>query len=173
MKWYTIFNKRLSRCVMKRGIVTFLKFAVIVIGVVILLLCLFWVPTLADRAVAMYPEFRFLRTPVILSIFVTGVPFYLALYQTFILLNHIENKNAFSDMSVSALKQIKHYAMAEVILYLLGLVALALEKALHPGIAIMGGAIVFAALTVSLFAALLQELLRNALEIKTENDLTV
>ena len=76
-------------------------------------------------------------------------------------------------MAVASLRHIKHYAMLEVIFYLFGLTALGFQKALHPGIAIMGGVIVFAALTISLFAALLQELLRNALEIKAENDLTV
>jgi len=37
----------------------------------------------------------------------------------------------------------------------------------------MGLIIIFATLTIVLFAALLQELLRNALEIKSENDLTI
>jgi hypothetical protein len=158
---------------MNRGIVYYLKLAVAVIGIGVLTLCIFWVPTLADSAVNMYPEFTFLRYPVLIYIFVTAIPFYIALYHTLRLLNCIEKKNAFSDMAVASLKQIKHYAMIEVILYLLGLVALGLLKALHPGIIIMGGVIAFAALTVSLFAALLQELLRNALEIKEENDLTV
>lgn len=158
---------------MKRGIVTFLKLAVAVIGLGVVTLCIFWVPTLADRAVNMYPEFLFLKYPVLLFILITAIPFYIALYQTVRLLNFIENKNAFSDMAVAALKHIKRYAMADTILYILGLAALGFLKALHPGIVIMGGVIAFAALTVSLFAALLQELLRNALEIKAENDLTV
>jgi hypothetical protein len=158
---------------MKWGIVYYLKLADAVIGIAVLALCIWWIPTLADRAVNMYPEFTFLRNPVLIYIFITAIPFYFALYHTYRLLNYIEKKNAFSDMAVASLKLIKHYAMIEVILYLLGLVALALMKALHPGIIIMGGVIAFAALTVSLFAALLQELLRNALEIKEENDLTV
>ncbi len=158
---------------MKRGIVTFLKLAVSVIGIAVLALCILWVPTLADRAVNMYPEFAFLKYPVLIFIFITAIPFYIALYYTLRLLNYIENKYAFSDMAVASLKHIKHYAMTEVILYILGLAALSCMKALHPGIVIMGGVIAFAALTVSLFAALLQELLRNALEIKAENDLTV
>lgn len=158
---------------MKRGIVTFLKFAIVIIGLAVLVLCIFWIPTLADSAANMYPEFKYLRYPVIMSVFITAIPFYLAVYQTLKLLNLIENKNAFSDMAVAALKHIKQFAMAEVILYAFGLAALAFQKALHPGIALMGGAIAFAALTISLFTALLQELLRNALEIKAENDLTV
>lgn len=158
---------------MKHGIVTFLKLAVIIIGTVVLALCIFWVPMLANKAVDMYPEFLYLRIPVLVCIFVTAIPFYFALFQTMNLLGYIESKNAFSDMAVAALKQIKHCAMIVVILYVLGLALLWLQKALHPGIAIMGGVIAFAALTISLFAALLQELLRNALEIKAENDLTV
>ena len=158
---------------MERGIVTFLKLAVAVIGFCVLALCIFWAPTLADRAVNMYPEFEFLKYPVLFYIFITAIPFYIALYHTFRLLNYIENRNAFSDMAVASLRHIKHYAMIEVILYMLGLILLGFLKALHPGIIIMGGVIAFAALTVSLFAALLQELLRNALEIKEENDLTV
>jgi hypothetical protein len=37
----------------------------------------------------------------------------------------------------------------------------------------MGVTIIFAALTISFFAGVLQELLINALQIKSENDLTV
>jgi hypothetical protein len=158
---------------MKRGIVIFLRFAVAVIGLAVLLLCVFWVPALAERAANVYLEFQSLKYPVVLAVFLTTIPFYLAVYQTMKLLHLIEHKNAFSEMAVAALKNIKQLAMAEVVLYVLGLAALALRKALHPGIALMVGAIVFAALTISLFAALLQELLSNALEIKAENDLTV
>lgn len=158
---------------MKRGTTTFLKLAIIIIGIVILILFIFWFPWLARNAAEMNPEYAYLRYPVLVGIYFTAIPFYFTLYQALKLLNYIERKNAFSELAVDSLKHIKHCMIAISILYGLGLSFLGLRNALHPGIAVMGAAIIFAALTISFFAALLQELLRNALEIKSENDLTV
>lgn len=47
------------------------------------------------------------------------------------------------------------------------------QSALHPGIAIIGFIIIFASVVIAVFAGVLQKLLRNALDIKSENDLTV
>lgn len=42
-----------------------------------------------------------------------------------------------------------------------------------PGLIVLGMFVVFAAFVISVFAALLQKLLQVAIDIKTENDLTV
>ena len=47
------------------------------------------------------------------------------------------------------------------------------DKADAPGMILFGAAFVGAALTVAVFAALLQQLLGDALAMKSENDLTV
>ncbi|SFA95418.1 Protein of unknown function [Lentibacillus halodurans] len=158
---------------MKRGTTTFLKVAIVVIGFLVLALCLFLLPRLAGYTAETYPEFAYLRYPVLAGMYVTLIPFLFALYQSLKLLHHIENKDAFSESAVIALKQIKHCAAVIVIIYVMGMIFLGTQSALHPGIALIGLAIIFAAFIISLFAAVLQELLRSALEIKTEHDLTV
>lgn len=47
------------------------------------------------------------------------------------------------------------------------------EKDDAPGIILIGMVFVFAAFVVAVFAAVLQKLLKNAIDIKSENDLTV
>ena len=42
-----------------------------------------------------------------------------------------------------------------------------------PGIILIGMVIIFAALVIAVFAAVLQKLLQEAIDIKSENDLTV
>jgi len=42
-----------------------------------------------------------------------------------------------------------------------------------PGIILIGLVMIFAALVIAVFAAVLQKLLKNAIDIKSENDLTV
>lgn len=158
---------------MKRGTTTLLKIAILIIAFSVLCLCVFWLPWLANETAVMNPEYAYLKFPVLFGLYITTIPFYVALYEAFRLLIYIENENAFSDLAVLSLKHIKYCAMAILILYVVGIVLLALQNAVHPGIAIIGAVIIFATLVISLFAAVLQELLRSALIIKAENDLTV
>lgn len=47
------------------------------------------------------------------------------------------------------------------------------QNALHPGIAIIGLTIIFTSVVIAVFTAVLQKLLKNVLDIKSENDFTV
>lgn len=158
---------------MRRGKTTFLKLAVVIIGSIALILCIFWLPWFARNTAEMNPEYGYLRYPVLISVYTTVIPFYIALYQALKLLNHIEYKNAFSELAVESLKYIKYCAITIIILYVIGLTLLGFQNAFHSSIVIIGAIIIFAASAIALFAAVLQELLINALEIKSENDLTV
>jgi len=42
-----------------------------------------------------------------------------------------------------------------------------------PGLILMGIVPIFASIVIAVFAAVLQKLLRNAIDIKSENDLTI
>ncbi|GIP32084.1 DUF2975 domain-containing protein [Paenibacillus sp. J2TS4] len=158
---------------MIRGKTTFLKFAIVIIGIVALSLCIFWLPVLARNTAEINPDYAYLRYPVLIGVYITAIPFYIALYQALKLLHHIEKQNAFSELAVESLKHIKHCAVAIIILYVIGVTFLLFQNVLHSSIAMMGAIIIFATSSVAVFAAVLQELLKNALEIKSENDLTV
>ena len=107
------------------------------------------------------------------GIYITTIPFFYALYQAFQLLRYIEQKQAFSDGTLVALKKIKVCAFAILTLYIVGSTFLMTQSAFHPSLWLIGGAIMFASVVIAVFVQLLQGLLNSAMEIKAENELTV
>ncbi|NGM85308.1 DUF2975 domain-containing protein [Paenibacillus sp. 7124] len=151
----------------------FLKAAVFLIGLPILALCILGLPSIANEAVEHYPAYWVY--PLLSVMYASAIPFFVALAQALRLLSYIDKNKAFSERSVSALKIIKYCAITISILYAAGmpLVYLIAEKDDAPGLIVLGLVIVFASIVVAVFAAVLQKLLRNAIDIKSENDLTV
>jgi len=158
---------------MKTKIIHLLNISVIVMGGMVLLLCIFWLPWMANLQTELNPEVAYLKYPVLLGIYATAISFFLALFQSLKLLKFIERKDAFSQKSVTALNVIKNCALSIAVFYVGGIVLIASQNALSPGLGLMGITIIFAALTIALFAAVLRELITSALEIKSENDLTI
>ncbi|WP_338780569.1 DUF2975 domain-containing protein [Metabacillus sp. FJAT-52054] len=153
--------------------ITFLKITIFIIGLTILSLCIFLLPNLARDAAVMDPENAYLKIPVLMGLYLTAIPFFLALYQALKILNYIKRKDAFTDLSVISLGYVRNCAMAIIVLYVIGMIMLTVLNALHPGIALLGIVIIFASLVIAVFSAILQELLRNAIQLKSENELTV
>ncbi|MNN82325.1 hypothetical protein D3C81_1992480 [compost metagenome] len=112
---------------------------------------------------------------VFIDLYASAIPFYFALYQAFKLLGYIDKNKAFSELSVQVLKNIKYCAIIISSLYVLGLPLFYLmaEKDDAPGIIVIGLVIIFASMVIAVFAAVLQKLLKEAIELKLENDLTV
>lgn len=158
---------------MKQGTTLFLKVAVILIGVPVLASCIFGLAWLANNPVN--PNYAYILYPIVIGIYLSVLPFFFALYQAFKLLSYIDMSNAFSDLSVKALKNIKYCAFIISALYvvMMPFVYLFAEKDDAPGLIIIAMVPLFASLVVAVFAAVLQKLLEEAIEIKTENDLTV
>ncbi|GGB69924.1 DUF2975 domain-containing protein [Fictibacillus barbaricus] len=153
----------------------FLRLVVFLMGIPVLALCIFWVPEIANFAAELYPDRAYLKYLVLIDLYATAIPFYLALYQAFKLLSYIDKNKAFSELSVRALKKIKYCAITFSILYVLGmpLFYLIAEMDDAPGIILIGMVMIFASMVIAVFAAVLQKLLQEAIDIKSENDLTV
>ncbi|MBA2937626.1 DUF2975 domain-containing protein [Paenibacillus sp. CGMCC 1.16610] len=160
---------------MKRGSTLFLKVVLFLIGIPVLALCIYLVPKIANYAVELYPDHGYLDSLVMMDLYATAIPFYLALYQAFKLLGYIDKSTAFSELSVRALKIIKYCAMTFSGLYVIGLPLFYLiaEKDDAPGIIVIGLVLIGASIVIAVFAAVLQKLLKEAIDIKSENDLTV
>ncbi|ACT00320.1 DUF2975 domain-containing protein [Paenibacillus sp. JDR-2] len=160
---------------MKRGTTLFLKMAVILIGIPILAFCIFLVPKIGNFAGESYPDIAYMKSLVLMDMYAAAIPFYFALYQAFKLLSYIDKNQAFSELSVKALKYIKYCAVTISAVYLLGmpLYHLMAEKVDPPSFMPMGTAIIFASMVIAVFAAVLQRLLQEAIQIKSENDLTI
>ncbi|MHC0036942.1 DUF2975 domain-containing protein [Pseudoneobacillus sp. C159] len=160
---------------MERGSTLFLKLAVILMGIPVLALCIFLVPKIGEYAAELYPEMAFIQYLVFINMYVAAIPFYFALFQAFKLLSYIDKNNAFSQISVIALKKIKYCAITISTIYAIGmpLFYLVAERDDAPGIIIIGLVLIFASMVIAFFAAVLQRLLKEAIDIKSENDLTV
>jgi hypothetical protein len=103
------------------------------------------------------------------------VPFFFALYQGFKLLSYIDKNIAFSDLSIKALRSIKLCAITISVLFLAILPFLypIADADDAPGLLVFGFIIAFASTVIATFAAVLEKLLKDAIEIKTDNDLTI
>jgi hypothetical protein len=160
---------------MNRGTTLFLKLAVIVMGIPILALCIFLVPEIGNFAAELYPDIAYMKYLVYIDLYAMTIPFYFALYQAFRLLGYIDKNNAFSELSVVALKKIKFCALTISSLFVVGmpLFYLIAEKDDAPGIILIGMVMIFASMVIAVFAAVLQRLLQEAIDIKSENDFIV
>ncbi|WEZ03281.1 DUF2975 domain-containing protein [Bacillus subtilis] len=160
---------------MNRMSTIFLKIALVLIGIPILALCIFLVPKIANYSAELFPNIAYIKYIVFIYLYVTAIPFYFALYQAFKLLSYIDKNKAFSSLSVRALKNIKYCAVTISIFYAAGMPVFYLmaEIDVAPGIIVIGLIIIFASMVIAVFAAVLQKLIKEAIDIKSENDLTV
>ncbi len=158
---------------MKRGSTLFLKMAVILMGIPVLALGIFGLPWLIKNPVN--PDYAHILYPIVIGIYVSVIPYFIALYQAFKLLSYIDKNEAFSELSVNALKNIKFCALTISGLYvvMMPFVFLVAELDDAPGLIIIGMVPIFASIVIAVFAAVLQRLLQEAINIKSENDLTV
>lgn len=158
---------------MKRCSTIFLRIAVIFIGIPVLAMCIFGLFWLAKNPVN--PDYAHILYPILIGIFVSAIPFFVALYQVLRLLSYIGKNKAFSKISIKALKNIKYCAITISTLYvvMMPFVYLVAEKDDAPGLIIIGMVPIFASMVIAVFAAVLQRLLQDAIDIKSENDLTI
>ncbi len=172
---------------MKRASTLFLKTVIIAIAIGVLLLAVFAFPSMWQGAtaewsaasIALYPVlsriFPFVLYTGLAGIFATVIPFFFALSQGWRLLRNIDANNAFSTDSIQALQFILFCGIAMSVLYAaaMPLMYVAAELDDAPGIILIWAAIVLAPSVVSTFAAVLRKLVQSAVDMKTENDLTV
>lgn len=151
----------------------FLRMAVFLIGTPVLALGLFglyWLPNNPAN-----PDYAHILYPIVAIMYASGIPFFMALYQAFRLLSYIDKNEAFSNISVKALKKIKYYAITISGLYVAcwPFVFFVAELDDAPGLVIFGMVPIFASMVIAVFAAVLEKLLADAIDIKSENELTI
>lgn len=158
---------------MKRGSTLFLKIALFFIGTPVLSLCIYGLISLVNNPAN--PDYAYMLYPIVIGMYLSVIPFFFALYQAFKLLGYIDKNQAFSELSVKALKKIKFCAITISGLYVViePFVFLVAELDDAPGLVIFGTVPIFASIVIAVFAAVLQRLLQEAIDIKSENDLIV
>lgn len=159
---------------MKRETI-FLKLAVFLIGTPILALCIFGLPWIAKDAAESSVKMAYVLYGILTIMYVSTIPFFIALYQAFRLLSYIDTNKAFSELSVKALKTIKNCATTISILYVIGMPLFYIVGEVDdaPGVILIGMTLMFASMVIAVFAAVLQKLLKKAIDIKNDNDLTI
>lgn len=156
---------------MERGSTIFLRGVVVFIGLVVLGLCVVGLPLLIKAELAGDFDYGFIFA----GLYVPAVPFFFALHQSLKLLGNIDKNAAFSASSVTAFRNIKYCALIISGLFALGMpyVFYVADRDDAPGVALVGFVIVGASFVIATFSAVLQKLVQNAVDIKSENDLTV
>ena len=135
---------------------------------------LIWFPQLEGRAahldlVSIYMD------PLIIYAYIGSIPFFIASYQALALLGHIDSNKIFSQPSVNAVRNIKYCAITLSGFIVLGILYIRLTVINDDpaGVTALGIFTTFAAIVIATAAAVFQKLLQNAVDIKSENDLTV
>jgi hypothetical protein len=153
---------------MKRGSTLFLNIVVFLLGAVVFALCTFLVFQLFTQDLGGY-------RPILIGMLVAAIPFFVGVYQTMKLLSYIDNNKAFSQFSIKALNTIKYCGIAISALYAVGMpyIFIIADQDDAPGVVLLGLIFTFAPMIVAVFAGVLQKVLQNAIDLKSENELTV
>jgi cytochrome bd-type quinol oxidase subunit 2 len=154
---------------MKRKATNFLRIIIFLIGMGVLALCIFALPAMWKGGSEEFPMASRAFFLIMLGMYATATPFYFALWQTLKLLSYIDQNKAFSDLSMQALKNIKYCAIIISAFYVGGVPLLfpIADADDAPGLVAIGTAIACVPIVVAVFSALLQRLLKNAIDIKT------
>src|SRR6185369_14554147 len=151
----------------------FLQAVIVLIGVGALALML-WEPHIEGRnAHATLFEIYF-KDPFLAYAYLSSIPFFVALYQALKVLGYIGENKAFSQATVKALRTIKFCALAIIGFVAVGELFIMLNDSDdRAGGVFMGVLITFGSIVIATAAATFERILQNAVDMKSENDLTV
>ena len=158
---------------MNRGSILFLKAVLVLIGIGALALML-WEPHLEGRnAHATLFEIYF-KDPFLAYAYIASIPFFVALYQAFKVLGYAGQNKVFSPAAVRALRTIKYCAMSIIGFVAVGEIFIMLSDSDdRAGGVFMGILITFPSMVIATAMVVLERVLQNAVDLKSENDLTV
>lgn len=152
----------------------FLQVVVVLIGIAALAFLII-MPTKEGRAENL-DLFHIYADPLILYVYAASIAFFVALYKAFRLLGFIGRNQVFSIDSIHALKGIKYCAIIlAVSIVLAGIYIRIFHHEDDDPAGFIGLCIVttFACTVVATAAAIFEKILQNAVDMKSENDLTI
>ena len=160
---------------MKRSSTMFLQVVIVLIGIGALALLL-WEPHVEGvnaEATTLYQIY--FDDPFLALVYVGSIPFFIALYQAFKVLGYAGQNKVISSEAVKALRTIKYCAIAIIGFVVVEEIFIMLNHGdddAAGGVA-MGIGISFISIVVATAAAVFERTLQRAVEMKSENDLTV
>jgi hypothetical protein len=159
---------------MKRISTGFLQAVIVLVGIVVLAV-LIRLPLTEGRA-ANLDLLSVYLDPLILYGYATSIAFFVALYKAFKLLAYIGQNKVFSPNSVAALKSIKYCAIVfSILIVTAGLYIMISHDKEDDAAGFLAICMVttFASIIVATAAAVFEKILQNAIDMKSENDLTI
>jgi hypothetical protein len=158
---------------MKKSSTLFLQIVIVLLGIGALGLLL-WEPHL-EGVNANATFFEVYMDPFIALVYLGSVPFFVALYQALKILGYARNNNVFSQGAVNALRTIKYCAITIIGFVVVEEVFIILTHGNDDaaGVFSLGILITFGSIVIAAAAAMFERILQNAVDIKSENDLTV
>lgn len=159
---------------MKKASIIFLQAVVVLIGIVALAILIRF-PLTEGRATNL-DLFSIYFDPLIIYAYIASVAFFIALYKAFILLGFIGQNKIFDIKSVKALTSIKHCAIALSIMIVLAGVYVRIfhSKDDDPaGFIALCILTTFISVVLATAAAIFEKILQKAVDMKSENDLTI
>jgi hypothetical protein len=158
---------------MKRSSTIFLQVVIALVGVVALAVMIRF-PLTEGRATNL-DLFSIYSDPFIVYGYVASIPFFVALYQAFKLLRYIGQNKVFSLSSVQALTTIKYCAIIQSVLIVMAMlyIRISVKDDDPAGFIAVSILATFISIVIATAAAVFERLLQSAVDIKSENDLTV
>jgi len=159
---------------MKRVSTIFLQAVIVLIGIVALVVLIRF-PLTEGRA-ANLDLLSIYSDPFILYGYAASIAFFVALYKAFKLLGYIGQNKVFSPNSVGTLKSIKYCAIVlSILIVTAGLyIKISHDEEDDPaGFLAICIVTTFASIVVATAAAIFEKILQNAIDMKSENDLTI
>jgi hypothetical protein len=160
---------------MQRSSTIFLQVVIVLIGMGALVFML-WEPHLEGRNAHATLFQIYFNDPFLAYAYIASIAFFAALYQALKLLGYVGRSEVFSQRSVKALRTIKYCALS-LVGFLAGAEAyffiVRRDKDDIAGGVMMGLFLIFVSVVVATAAAVFEKTLQSAVDLKSENDLTV
>lgn len=158
---------------MRRSSTIFLQVVIVLAGIGAFAFML-WEPHLEGRNVHATLFEMYFEDPFLAYAYIASIPFFVGLCQGFKLLGYVGQNKIFSQRSVRALRIIKQCAIALVGFAVVSVIFMIFgDKADRPAGAFLRLLVIFPSIFVAAAAAIVERVLQNALDMKSENDLTV
>lgn len=159
---------------MKRSSTTFLQIVIVLIGIGALAFLLLEPHLEGRNAHATLFEIYF-KDPFLALVYIGSIPFFIALYQAFKVLEYAGQNKIFSQKAVKALQTIKYCALTIIGFIVVEEIFIILNHGNDDpaGGIFIGILITFGSTVIATAAAILERILQNAVDIKSENDLTI
>lgn len=161
---------------MKRSSTIFLQIVIVLVGIAAVAILLGEPQVEGRNANATQFEIYF-KDPLLALVYAGSIPFFIALYQAIKILRYVGRNEVFSPEVVKALRTIKYCALAIIGFVVIEEIFILLMNNGdndNPGAPIfLGFLIIFPSIVVASAAAMFERILQNAVDLKSENDLTV